>query len=72
MLLWGLRCFCWGGAGAGWGGGGGGVGGWKIFVFRDSESPTSTYVGVSENRASQYSTLNSRILTIKTPQIRYP
>ena len=30
------------------------------------------HVGVSENRGPQYSTLNSRILIIRTPKIRYP
>ena len=29
-------------------------------------------MGVSENRGSRYSTLNSRILIIRTPKIRYP
>ena len=29
-------------------------------------------VGVSKNRGSQSSTLNSRILIIRTPKIRYP
>ena len=29
-------------------------------------------MGVSENRGPQYSTLNSRILIVRTPKIRYP
>ena len=29
-------------------------------------------MGVSQNRGPQYSTLNSRILVIRTPKIRYP
>ena len=28
--------------------------------------------GVSENRGPEYSTLNSRILILRTPKIRYP
>ena len=34
--------------------------------------PSFSYLGVSENRGSEYSALNSRILIISTPKIRYP
>ena len=39
---------------------------------RDPSVERLTHMGVSENRGPYYSTLNSRILAIRTPKIRYP